>query len=66
MTDKDRLAVITKAVQAFFGDDEAAKRWMNSPVRGLGDKRPVDMVYSDDNAKIVLNLISCLDHGMFL
>jgi putative toxin-antitoxin system antitoxin component (TIGR02293 family) len=64
--DNERLTAITEAAQAFFGDDEAAKRWLNHPVHGLGDKRPVDMVHSDEDAKIVLNLIGCLDHGMFL
>ena len=63
---KDRLEAITKAALEFFNDDEAAQRWLNHPVRGLGDKRPVDMAYSDDDTKIVLNLIGCLDHGMFV
>jgi putative toxin-antitoxin system antitoxin component (TIGR02293 family) len=63
---KDRLEAITKAALEFFNDDEAAQCWLNHPVRGLGDKRPVDMAYSDDDTKIVLNLIGCLDHGMFV
>jgi putative toxin-antitoxin system antitoxin component (TIGR02293 family) len=65
--DDERLTAITKAAQEFFvNDNEVARRWLNHPVRGLGDMRPVDMVYSDDDARIVLNLIGCLDHGMFL
>jgi putative toxin-antitoxin system antitoxin component (TIGR02293 family) len=66
MTDKDRLAVITKAAQTLFGDDEAAKCWINSPVRGLGDKRPVDMAHTDKDTKATLNLIGCLGHGMLV
>lgn len=64
--DDEILTVITEAAQAFFGnDEEATKRWLNHPVRGLGDKRPVDMIHTDDT-KIVMNLIGCLDHGMFV
>ena len=63
---KDRLEAITKAALEFFNDDEAAQRWLNHPVRGLGDKRPIDMINTDENASIVLNLIGCLDHGMFV
>ena len=63
---KDRLEAITKAALEFFNDDEAAQRWLNNPVRGLGDKRPIDMINTDENTSIVLNLIGCLDHGMFV
>jgi putative toxin-antitoxin system antitoxin component (TIGR02293 family) len=63
---KDRLEAITKAALEFFNDDEAAQRWLNHPVRGLGDKRPIDMINTDENASIVLNLMGCLDHGMFV
>jgi putative toxin-antitoxin system antitoxin component (TIGR02293 family) len=67
MEDKQRLAAITEAAQTFFGNDnEAAKRWLNHPVRALGDKRPVDKIHTDKDAKTVLNLIGCLDHGMFV
>jgi len=35
--DEERLAAITKAALEFFkDDDEAAQRWLNHPVRGLG------------------------------
>jgi putative toxin-antitoxin system antitoxin component (TIGR02293 family) len=65
--DEERLAAITKAAQEFFGnDDEAAQCWLNHPVRGLGDKRPVDMIHTDSDAKKTLNLIGCLEHGMFV
>jgi putative toxin-antitoxin system antitoxin component (TIGR02293 family) len=65
--DEERLVAITKAAQELFvNDNEAAKRWLNHPVHGLGDKRPVDMIYTDKDIEIVLNLIGCLDHGMFI
>jgi putative toxin-antitoxin system antitoxin component (TIGR02293 family) len=67
MNDEDRLTAITKVtLELFKGDDEAAQRWLNHPVRGLGDKRPVEMVHTDEDTKIVLNLIGCLEHGMFV
>jgi putative toxin-antitoxin system antitoxin component (TIGR02293 family) len=66
--DEDRLAAITKASLEFFGDNnkEAAQRWLSHPVRGLGDKRPVDMIHTDEDTKLTLNLIGCLEHGMFV
>ena len=64
---KDRLEAITKAALEFFkGDDKAANRWLNHPVRGLGNKRPVDMVHTDEDTRTALNLMGCLDHGMFV
>jgi putative toxin-antitoxin system antitoxin component (TIGR02293 family) len=47
-------------------DIEVAQHWLNHPVHGLGHKRPVDMIHTDEDTKIVLNLISCLEHGMFV
>lgn len=67
MNNEERLAAITKAaLELFKNDDVAAQRWLNHPVRGLGDRRPVDMVHTDEATQLVLNLIGCLDHGMFL
>jgi putative toxin-antitoxin system antitoxin component (TIGR02293 family) len=65
--DEERLVAITKAAQEFFvNDNEAAQRWLNHPVHGLGLKRPVDMIHTDEDTEIVLNLIGCLEHGMFV
>lgn len=65
--EKDRLEAITKAAFEFFkGDEEAAKRWLNLPVRGLGDKRPVNMVHTDEDTKTTINLIGCPDRGMIV
>lgn len=64
---KERLVAITKAAKEFFGNDnEAAQSWINHPVFGLGDKRPVDMIHTDEDTKLVLNLIGCIEHGMFV
>jgi putative toxin-antitoxin system antitoxin component (TIGR02293 family) len=66
--DEDRLAAITKAAIAFFGynNEEVAHRWLTKPIRGLGYKRPVDMVHTDKDTELVLNLINCLEHGIFV
>jgi putative toxin-antitoxin system antitoxin component (TIGR02293 family) len=67
MDDKDRLATITNAALEFFDNDvEATQLWLNHPVHGLGDKLPVDMVHTSKDTQLVLNLIGCLDHGMFV
>lgn len=65
--DDERLAAITKAAIAFFGDnEEAAQRWLTKPVRGLGSKRPIDMIHTDKDTELVLNLTHCLEHGIFV
>jgi putative toxin-antitoxin system antitoxin component (TIGR02293 family) len=65
--DEERLVAISKAAQEFFvNDNEAAQGWLNHPVHGLGHKRPVDMIHTDEDTEIVLNLIGCLEHGMFV
>ncbi len=66
MNDENRLKAITKAaIKLFSNDKKAAQRWLNYPVLGLGDKRPVDMIHTDEETKSVLNVIGCLQHGMF-
>ena len=65
--DEERLTAITKATKEFFeNNDNAAQQWLTKPVRGLGYKRPVDMVHTDKDTELVLNLINCLEHGMFV
>lgn len=50
---------------ALFGSEEAVNHWFKQPVRGLGNKRPIDMLSTVEDTKIVLNLIGRLEHGVF-
>jgi putative toxin-antitoxin system antitoxin component (TIGR02293 family) len=66
MDKNDRLHKIQLASLAFFeGNNEATQEWMKHPVKGLGNKRPIDMVGTDADTQIVLDLIGCLEHGVF-
>jgi putative toxin-antitoxin system antitoxin component (TIGR02293 family) len=46
--ESDRLvalvAVVEEALSLFENDVAAATEWMSSPVRGLGSRRPIDML----------------------
>lgn len=59
------FAQVFQAALALFGSKEAAHRWLNHPVQGLGNKRPIDMLSTAEDTKLVLNLIGRLEHGVF-
>ena len=56
---------VFQAALALFGSEEAANHWLKHPVRGLGNKRPIDLLSTAEGAKAVLNLIGRLEHGVF-
>jgi len=61
-----RLAeLLNAATDLFEGDAAAAKAWLNQPVRGLGGKRPLDMLATSAQTRAVLDLIGRLEHGVF-
>lgn len=61
-----RFAVVLKAATDLFeGDYERARHWLINPVRGLGDRRPVDMIETSAGLNAVLDLIGRLEHGVF-
>lgn len=61
-----RFAEVYKsAVDLFEGDRERARKWFLHPVRGLGGRRPVEMVSTTAGAEAVLDLIGRLEHGVF-
>jgi putative toxin-antitoxin system antitoxin component (TIGR02293 family) len=61
-----RLAEISHAALQLFDDDIAAARtWLASPVRGLGNARPIDFAQSEFGARDVRDLIGRLADGVF-
>ena len=61
-----RFAEVYKsAVDLFEGDQQRARRWLLNSVRGLGGRRPVEMVATTAGAEAVLDLIGRLEHGVF-
>jgi putative toxin-antitoxin system antitoxin component (TIGR02293 family) len=66
--ESDRLYRMAKVYQAainlFEGDKRAACHWLRSPVKGLGNARPVDMLKTMAGTETVLNLIGRLEYGV--
>jgi len=49
----------------FFGGNEAsALNWLNSPVLGLGRKKPVDLLKTEEGRQQVIELIWKLENGV--
>ena len=62
---KNNFDKVFQAALALFGSEEAAHHWLKHPVRGLDNKRPIDMLSTAEDTKLVLNLIGRLEHGVF-
>jgi len=61
-----RFAEVLKAAGDLFeGDMAEATKWLNSPVRGLGGRRPMEMLATSAETEAVLDLIGRLEHGVF-
>jgi putative toxin-antitoxin system antitoxin component (TIGR02293 family) len=67
--ESDRLFRISRifdlAVDLFEGDADAAREWLETPLRALGDEVPLDLASTDAGAREVESLITRLDHGVF-
>ena len=68
--ESDRLfAVITvfeEALSLFESDVSAATEWISTPVRGLGSKRPLDMMRTREETKAVFDLIRRLEKNVLV
>ena len=62
---EESLERITRLAGLLFdGDLQAARKWMVSPVLGLGSKAPVDMLGTQVEMEALLDLIGRLMHGV--
>jgi len=68
--ESDRLValvdVFEEALSMFENDVAAATEWMSLPVRGLGSKRPIDMLGTRVEMKAVFDLIGRLEKGVLV
>lgn len=61
-----RLAEIYEAALDLFDEDATSTlAWLTSPVRGLGNARPIDIARSEFGAREVLDMIGRLRDGVF-
>jgi putative toxin-antitoxin system antitoxin component (TIGR02293 family) len=58
------ITVFEEAVSLFENDTVAAAKWMCSPVKGLGLRRPLDMLGTRVETNAVLDLIGRLERGV--
>jgi putative toxin-antitoxin system antitoxin component (TIGR02293 family) len=68
--ESDRLvALVTlydEALSLFENDKVGAAEWMSSSVRGLGSKRPIDMLKTRVETKAVFDLFGQLEKGVLV
>jgi len=57
--------IFEMAVGLFEGDADAARQWLQTPQRGLGNEVPLDLASTDVGAREVESLIVRLEHGVF-
>jgi putative toxin-antitoxin system antitoxin component (TIGR02293 family) len=54
-----------QALKLFEGDAEAARRWLTMPAVGLNGHSPIEFAQSDAGAKVVMDMMHRLEHGVF-
>lgn len=60
-----RLATLIKqATDLFAGNESKAQNWLKTKVFGLNNKRPIDMVATSADFKVVEDLIGRVKHGI--
>ncbi|MGF6222023.1 type II RES/Xre toxin-antitoxin system antitoxin [Pseudomonas sp. YL-218 TE3947] len=60
------IAVFENALTLFEDDVAAATEWMSTPVRGLGSKRPLDMMRTRVETEAVIDLIGRLERAVLV
>ena len=60
-----RTKAIAEPVALFAGDQEAAEHWLSTPIRGLGHRKPNDLIATKEGIQQVRDLIGRLEHGVF-
>lgn len=66
--ESDRLyrfaEVFYASLELFESDETAAQQWLHSPILGLGNKRPIELLTTSAETEAVLDLIGRLEHGV--
>ncbi len=66
-TDKAlRLARISAEADRVFGNPDKSARWLRKPNSALAGQTPLDLLRSEAGAFAVEDLMSQIDHGMFV
>jgi predicted ATP-grasp superfamily ATP-dependent carboligase len=58
------VRIIARAVEV-LGNSEKALRWINAPVRSLGDQTPVSLLSSPEGIERVEDALGSIEHGVW-
>ncbi len=61
----ERIARIVQQSDQVFANHEKSKKWLHKPLKTLNGKTPIDMLDSEEGARIVEELLGQLDEGYF-
>jgi putative toxin-antitoxin system antitoxin component (TIGR02293 family) len=64
----DRLARVVRVIarsEEALGDETRAARWLRKPNRGLAGRRPIELLDSDVGARMVEQLLTRIEHGVY-
>ncbi len=59
-----RVARIVAMAAETFGDREKSFRWLHKPKRGLGDQTPIELIDTEEGARIVEDRLFRISHGL--
>ena len=60
-----RIARIIELSDQVFASHEKSNTWLHKPLKILNGKSPIDMLDSEEGARIVESLLGQLDEGYF-
>ena len=60
-----RIKRIVEFAERVFADPVKAHRWLRKPSRALNGAVPIELIETEEGARIVENEIGVIDHGMF-
>lgn len=63
--DKNSLVEVTARAIEVFGTLERAMRWIQTPVRALGDRTPISLLQSQEGMGRVRDVLGQVEHGVW-
>jgi len=60
-----RLARVTARAEEVLGDRPKAHRWLWTQVRGLGMRRPIELLGTEPGTELVLQTLGQLEYGLY-
>jgi putative toxin-antitoxin system antitoxin component (TIGR02293 family) len=61
-----RLKRVLSFAERVFGESARAHRWLRKPSRALDGAVPIELLETEEGARIVENEIGCIQHGMYV